>query len=818
VSDRTADNGGVPARRAVVRWAWRLFRREWRQQGLVLGVLTVAIAAAIGIAAMAYNIAPSSANADFGTANHYFRFEGDDVATMPATLDAAREWFGTVDAIGHADVTVPGSVRKLDYRDQNPNGAYGDPMLDLRSGRYPANGDEVAVTDGVASTFDVSIGSTLALDGVERTVVGIVEDPSALGDEFALVAPGSLVSVDAVVMLVDDSEARVTAFRIPGQNHRMIGARGEVPENVIAAVGVFVVSSLALFLVALVAAASFVVMAQRRQRQLGMISALGATERHLRLVMIASGAAIGAVAAVAGAIIGVVGWIVIAPRLEDALGYRIDATNVPWWLVLVGMLLAVATAVAAAWWPARAAARVPTVVALSGRPPRPAAAHRSAAVAAVVMAVGIGCLVAAGDVSDDGEVRMTSLLLVAAGTVGTLVGVLLISPLAVKLTAGLSARFPIALRLPLRDLGRYQARSGLALAAISLVLGIPVAIVATAAAAENGAAAGNLSTRQLVIHTAQVDGPLIPSATDVEALQPGIDQLTASIDGATTTPLMVALDPTTPADGGRVEPVTLGKQREENMWTMQSMLYVATPELLQRYGIDLETLDPSVGFLTTEPGELSIMGTGLREEGTGRDVLTEAVGLRAGYTSVPGSFVTPAELARRGWQAVPSGAWLLESPSALTGEQLTAARNMAAQSGLNLEQRDTQSSLSTLRTSATAAGIVLALGILAMTVGLIRSEASGDLRTLAATGASSGTRRTLTAATAGGLALLGALLGTAGAYAALAAGPFVDLAELRHVPFRQLAMIGVGTPLIAVVTGWLLAGREPNALARRPVV
>jgi putative ABC transport system permease protein len=29
--------GGVPARRTVMRWALRMFRREWRQQLLVLG-------------------------------------------------------------------------------------------------------------------------------------------------------------------------------------------------------------------------------------------------------------------------------------------------------------------------------------------------------------------------------------------------------------------------------------------------------------------------------------------------------------------------------------------------------------------------------------------------------------------------------------------------------------------------------------------------------------------------------------------------------------------------------------------------------------
>ena len=53
---------------------------------------------------------------------------------------------------------------------------------------------------------------------------------------------------------------------------------------------------------------------------------------------------------------------------------------------------------------------------------------------------------------------------------------------------------------------------------------------------------------------------------------------------------------------------------------------------------------------------------------------------------------------------------------------------------------------------ATVFGIVLALAILAMSVGLIRSETASDLRTLAATGASGTTRRNLTAATAGALA------------------------------------------------------------------
>ena len=65
-----------------------------------------------------------------------------------------------------------------------------------------------------------------------------------------------------------------------------------------------------------------------------------------------------------------------------------------------------------------------------------------------------------------------------------------------------------------------------------------------------------------------------------------------------------------------------------------------------------------------------------------------------------------------------------------------------------------------LRAGATAVGVLVSLGIVAMTVGLVRSEAGRDLRILTATGATSRTRRTLTAATAGGLAFLGTGLGS----------------------------------------------------------
>jgi putative ABC transport system permease protein len=807
-----------------------MFRREWRQQVLVLTMLTVAVAGAIGCATAAYNLAPVPANAELGTARFSLIFDDLDPDVLRRTLARGEQWFDAVDAIGHRAVPIPGSDDTVDHRAQDPDGPYGSPMLDLRDGRYPATNEEVAVTDWVAETFDADIGASLAIDGTARTVVGVVENPSDLDDEFALLDPSAIGSSESLTMLVDTSEERVVSF-MPGPDDDGTEApvnvglteRAEVPEDVLAALTVLVVATVALFLVSLVAAASFVVVAQRRLRQLGMLAAIGATEKHVRLVMVATGAVAGAVAAVLGTILGVAGWVVLAPRVEEAAGYRIDAFDVPWWLVLAGMLLAVVTAAGAAWWPARTMARIPPVLALSGRPPRPLPIHRSAALAGAFIVGGVACLSLAGDVVDttgESEVIWTNALLVVAGTLAVIVGVLLVSPLAIRLLARAAARLPVAVRLALRDLGRHQARSGAALAAISLALGIPVAIVVTAAAAEHSADTGNLSDRQLLVQAREDPGPkppYLPEAAELAGLQAGVDRLAASLDDPTVIALDVPLDPNAsvdPGDEGRL-PVELGEPMSDGLRFVSS-LYVATPALLDHYGVDLDAVDPSTEFLTGETGELAIIAPDRRgDDRSEPEILTNTLTLTPTYSSFPGSFVTLDALRRRGWEVTPSGRWLVETSEPLTSEELATARDVAASAGLTIESRDQQAGLRTLRSGATAVGMLLALGILAMTVGLIRGESASDVRTLTATGASGSTRRTLTAATAGGLAVLGVALGTGCAYLTLVAGFRGDIGDLTPVPVTHLAMIAAGTPLAAAAAGWLLAGREPRVIARQ---
>src|SRR5262249_28353003 len=200
-------------------------------------------------------------------------------------------------------------------------GAYGGGLLALRRGSYPTGPRQVAVTDGVAALLRLDVGSTLALDGRRRTVVGIVENPRKLSDEFALVSASSLGPADYVSVLVDAGNHPVESFFGPGVNPPALGSaqiRGnDHPEA--ATLAIFSVTTVFLLLTSLIAAAGFAVVAQRRLRQLGMLAAVGATQKQLRLVLLANGAIVGTIAAIVGATAGLAAWVVFAPTLEPAV-------------------------------------------------------------------------------------------------------------------------------------------------------------------------------------------------------------------------------------------------------------------------------------------------------------------------------------------------------------------------------------------------------------------------------------------------------------------------------------------------------------------
>jgi putative ABC transport system permease protein len=873
-----AGNGGVAARRAVIRWAWRLFRREWRQQILVVSLLAIAVGATILGTAIAYN-APSTATvATFGTADEVLTLPGTD-RYLASNIAAARQHFGPIDVIENQAIAVPGSVSSIELRAQDPHGRYGQPMLSVVSGRYPTGPDAVAVTSGVASLFNLRPGDLWRQGGRVRRVTGLVENPANLLDQFALVAPGQVSRPNQVTVLFDATAGSVAGLHFAGgatpKRRAPAGAGNKaILRQISVATIVLVVAVFGLILIGLMAVAGFAVMAQRRLRALGMLGALGATDRNVRLVMVTDGLVVGVIGTLIGGAVGFLTWIAYAPRLQSTVEHRVVWSNLPWWAITIAMTLAVLTATAASWRPARSAARVPVLVALSGRPASPRASHRSGAPGIVLLAAGLGCLASAGGWTGAG---VEGRLLLVAGVVATTLGALLLAPVVVAGPVVVGRRAPVAVRLALRDLGRYQARSGPALAAISFVvlLAVLTCILATARSSSPLTLSGpNLAANQLIVYEPHGPGSGYtgagpqPTREELRALQANVTSLARSFQAR----FVVALDSASrprpapclsdvPSCAGPVSPISAGlaTNQRATLWqatskgTMtrgeaghkdganyQGPLYVATRSLLREYGIKPAQIDPATDIVTSRRGlgavpDLDLLGPGdvsqhytpdghLISESyhcppascVPRPKIQTFTSLPSG-TSAPNTLITEHAVHTLQQQLVPDG-WLIQTPGPLTPAQQNAARELALAAETRIETSTGKPDLSTIRAWATASSIVLALAVLAMTVGLIRNETASDLRILTAAGASSTTRRTLAGATAGALALLGALLGTTAAYLAVIAWAHSSLGTtLSPVPVGDLTAVLIGLPLAATISGWLLAGREPPVIARQPL-
>jgi putative ABC transport system permease protein len=404
----------------------------------------------------------------------------------------------------------------------------------------------------------------------------------------------------------------------------------------------------------------------------------------------------------------------------------------------------------------------------------------------------------------------------------------LAAPGAVRLAAAPAARLPLAPRLALRDLARHQARAAAALAAITLGLGISVFVVALASASVPSPSEGNLSSRQLLVRMADVGSEV--QADQTEADRTAADQRAAKVasvvPGAAVLPLDLVVNPAGLA-AGVPDPVGLATPTGPNSFRDRGPLYAATPQLLAGLGIDPSTIRPGAEVLTalprSESPDLRLIDMAPRSAAPGEDPRDRGPGPERsvvqrvdlpGWTDSPRSLVTEPAMAAHGWTTVRSG-WLVQTDHDLTHDELVAARRAAAAVGMTVDHRDSVDALALLRTIATAVGVVLALAIVALTLGLLRGEAAQDLRTLTATGARGRTRRSLTATTAGARGLAGALMGTATPKLAIATGYRSDQGELLPRTVPPLAALLVGLPLLATALGWILSGREPAALGRQ---
>jgi putative ABC transport system permease protein len=342
----------------------------------------------------------------------------------------------------------------------------------------------------------------------------------------------------------------------------------------------------------------------------------------------------------------------------------------------------------------------------------------------------------------------------------------------------------------------------------------------------------NLSGRQLIVSTWQSPGGgTISQLSSAQAARLGgqVDSLAASLH-ARPVPLESA--------GATLYQVGTPQNSPSNF---TGNVYVATPQLLATYGIKASQIAPGADIVTMRPGlagephmEMIWPQPGYQYPGKGEPgssgsppctlsndcLASPAIQTAAslpGGTSAPNTVITQYAVSRYHLPTQLS-AWLVQAPAPLTATQVSAARQLALAYGVTVETKSGNPDLGEFANGATALGIVISFCVLAASVGLIRSEAARDLRTLTATGASGATRRTITAATAAALGLLGAILGLAGALVTGLAWAHGSLsATFGDLPLTDVLILLAGLPLAAAAVGWLLAGREPAAISRQPL-
>src|SRR5262249_25514090 len=143
-------------------------------------------------------------------------------------------------------------------------------------------------------------------------------------------------------------------------------------------------------------------------------------------------------------------------------------------------------------------------------------------------------------------------------------------------------------------------------------------------------------------------------------------------------------------------------------------LFVATPELLAHYGIAPANIDASTDIVTSRS---SVEGYDLFP---GRYLDWHPRSQHAAlptYTSLPGSLITPHAMQSLHLTPIPAG-WLVRVPHPLTQAQIDRVQKTALAAGLSVETRPTGADLARLADYATGTGIAIAVGVLAMTVGL----------------------------------------------------------------------------------------------------
>lgn len=719
------------------------------------------------------------------------------------------------------DGVAQAEASEVDLRDPLTAG-----LFRLTAGRWPASPDEVVVNQEVLDR-GYAVGDRLAgpdASAPTPTVVGVAESTTlralpvvagptgSLGLDAAggparwLVGGAPVTWSDVLRLNAEGAEVLSRAVLLdppdPAEVPAEVTDLGGGPDPAVVATLSLVVA-MVLLEVALLAGPAFAVGARRQARTLALLSSSGGTPRQVRRVVLAGAVVLGAAAAGVGAVAGTLLGVAVLPLVQRLSATWFGPVDVPWLLVLGVAGLGVLSALMAALVPAVLASRQDVVAVLAGRRGEPRASRRSPVVGAALLVVGVAAAVV-GALGSGREV------LVAVAGVSAVVGMVLLVPLVLDLLGRVAGRLPLALRYAVRDAARQRSRTAPAVAAVA-------ATVAAVVALGVGAASDEKENRTLYQAQLADGSAVLGVGTDDAGEDPGDDPATwvavrslaervvpdarltdvRGLLGADSYVQLTGPDPDVPllSSYGSVlgSDVLVGDEAVDRL----PGLSAADRETI-RAGLDSGR---SVAFVdevprTDRPVEVGVQVLRIGDDGSETPVARAdlpAVLVEAPGTAVPQLVLSDAA-ARQLDRPVRTVGVLVDGAtiSPEQEEQLVEGMQAVATYANVYVERGYQGEDQALVVLLVlgALGSVLVLGGTLTATFLALSEARSDLATLAAVGASPGTRRRVAAAYALVVGAVGAALGavvglvpgiavavplTSATYGPVPTGPYVDV-------------------------------------------
>lgn len=508
----------------------------------------------------------------------------------------------------------------------------------------PLIGQQALASPALLARFDAQVGDTIEVQGVGTVeLVGTATRAAARSQPVLVVAPGREISSGQVerrarVDVPDGRDATGVADEIrqamehqrqqreaqlatSGPTDQFVSAPEAVsreqaaftmePPGLLGVLVGLLVTAFAATVAAMVAACAFAVGVRRRLRQIGMLGAIGATPGQVRRLLRREGLFIGVGGALLGGALGLGLAVAGQPVLERFMDRDVILT-LPALAVVPPVLLGALASMAAAFWPARTAARVPVVAALAGRVPAGRIPPWLPPASVLLAVAGLVLFANVLQGPDGGALVVLQVFLAAMlCTVGAAgLGLPLLA-----LGGRIADRLPLLARLAVRDAARQRTRSGAAIAALVPVLAMPVVVVimATADYPDDSELVGlQVVYREPVpAPYARVVGPGAQEDRGVPPTSDAVEDVAQSL----------------PVTGRRADVVALGDPdqvgRPYAAWTPPGV----SPEDVERFGVEslpsssLDLATPELlGLLglpadAVEEGEVLFLSRGLYVEG-----------------------------------------------------------------------------------------------------------------------------------------------------------------------------------------------------------